>query len=100
MRAGELRGRAIGYAHFPDLLAAPRGFPDELAEINRLAGFDGDVGAGEFTEDAVGERTQGVLAGANLRNAEPAVLVSDDPELVVLGVGLPIDLARASWSRC
>src|SRR4051812_17871078 len=44
---------AIGKPDFPHLPAITDGLPFDLAEIECLAGFDGDIGSGELAEHAV-----------------------------------------------
>ena len=60
----ELAAGAVGIADFPDLFAETTGSPFELAEVDVLAGFHGDVGVGKFSSrDAGGEGVEDVIAG-------------------------------------
>ena len=68
--------------------------PWQLAQVERLARLDGDVGLRVLAEHAVGERVQGVVARTDVRDGEAAMVVAAGPELVVLGVGLPVDRPR------
>ena len=87
----ELVAGAVRVADLPDLPAIADGLPVELAQVQRLARFHGDVGLGVLAEDAVGEGVQRVGAGADVGDGESAVLSAVGPELVVVAVVRPGD---------
>ena len=63
--------------------------PFQLAEVERLAGVNRDIGLGEFAENAIGDRVKLVRSGANVGDAEAAIGRAADPKLIVFGVVLP-----------
>ncbi len=87
----EFIGGAVGVADFPDLLAIADRLPFDIAQVQHLAGFDGDVRLGELAEDAVGEGVQGVGSGSDVGERELAVFAAVVPELIEFGVVCPID---------
>ena len=82
---------AVGVADFPDLFAVAHGLPVQLAQVHRLARFNGDVGLGEFAQHPVGKRMQRVGAGADVGHGEFTVFAAIGPELVVIAVMRPSD---------
>ena len=95
----EFRAVPVGYPHLPEGLAMANGRPWQLAQVERLARLDGDIGLRVLAEQAIGERVQGVAARADIRDGEAALIVAARPELVVLGVGLPVDESRRAGRR-
>src|SRR5208283_5916640 len=87
----ELVAGAIGVADLPDLPAVADGLPVELAQVQRLARFDRDVGLGVLAEDSVGEGMKRVGAGADVGDGEAAVVGAVGPELVVVAIVRPGD---------
>ena len=88
----ELFGGAVGGADLPELLAEVGGVPLDGAEVEFLAGRNGDGGGGVVcAEDAVGYGVELISAGADVGDGEGAVGCALCPELIVLGVVLPGD---------
>jgi hypothetical protein len=56
-----------------------------------LPGLDGDIGLGEFTENAVGKGVERVGSGSDVGDLELAIIRAVVPELVVIAVVLPGD---------
>ena len=90
----EFRAVAVRDPDLPEGLAMANRCPWQLAQVERLARLDGDVGLRVLAEHAIGERVQGVVARTDVRDGEAAMVVAASPELVVLGVGLPVDRPR------
>ena len=95
----EFRAVAVGNADLPELPAAADRRPTELAQVSDWPGSTAIVSFRELAEYAVGKRVQGVRARADVRDREVPVVVAADPELIVLGVGLPVDRPAARASR-
>src|SRR5688572_937977 len=65
--------------------------------------MDRDVAPCVLAQYAVRHRVQHVTSGANIRDGELTLLIAANPELVMPGIGLPVNLTRlgrASRATC
>ena len=91
----EFRAGAVRVSHLPERLAAADRRPCQLAQVERLARLDGDVRLRVLAE-ARRRRTRAECScPAGRSGGEAAMVVARRPELVVLGVGLPVDRSAA-----